>query len=154
EKRPFDISSVVSQTLTLLSGRADRQDVKILSELPEGAVTVVADQGHVRQLLLNLLINALDAVPGGGRIWLRLERSPESADGTADVPGSRRAAEPWLVLHIGDNGPGLPAALSDRIFEPFTSTKQNGTGLGLSICKRIVDAHGGTITAANRRGGG
>jgi signal transduction histidine kinase len=60
----------------------------------------------------------------------------------------------WLVLRVADTGPGLPAGLGQGIFAPFVSTKGTGMGLGLSICKRIVEAHGGEITAADRLGGG
>ena len=92
-----------------------------------------------RQLLFNLLLNALDAVPGGGTV--RVAVGP-------DGPGG------WLTVRVSDTGRGLPADLGPRIFEPFVSNKETGTGLGLSICRQIVEAHGGTIDAADRPGGG
>jgi signal transduction histidine kinase len=60
----------------------------------------------------------------------------------------------WLQIDVEDQGPGLPADMGERIFQPFVSTKDSGTGLGLAICKRIVEDHGGTIAAANRPEGG
>jgi two-component system sensor histidine kinase HydH len=80
----------------------------------------------------------LDALPGGGLINVVLEYEGDS----------------WLTLRVADNGCGLPTSLGERIFEPFTTTKETGLGLGLSICKRIALAHGGTISGANRAEGG
>jgi signal transduction histidine kinase len=94
--------------------------------------------GQVRQVVLNLLLNALDAVPQDGTIWLEL----------------RQENGKWLTLLVADTGGGLPAGLGAQIFEPFVSTKETGLGLGLSICKRIVEAHEGEIQAANRPEGG
>src|SRR5262249_21102502 len=104
-------------------------------------VVVEADFGQIRQVVLNLLLNALDAVPQGGTVWVRLAAPDTEADG-------------WLTLQVADTGPGLPGQLGQQIFEPFVSTKETGLGLGLSICKRIVEAHGGTLGAANRPEGG
>ena len=100
-------------------------------------------------MLLNLLINALDATPRG-----RDDRRPgRRRPGPTDrPPGPERRAR--LIDQVADSGRGLPAELGDRIFEPFVSTKETGLGLGLSICRRIVEAHGGRITAADRPGGG
>jgi signal transduction histidine kinase len=101
-----------------------------------------ADPNQLRQVLLNLLFNALDAQPRGGevRISARFDRANPS--------------DPQLVLTVADNGSGLPQSVGERIFEPFFSTKESGLGLGLSICRRIVESHGGTLTAANRLTGG
>ena len=93
-----------------------------------------------RQVMLNLLLNALEAVPDGGGVEVELE----AAEGEGR----------WLTVRVADTGPGLPEGLGDGIFRPFVSTKGTGMGLGLSICKRIVEAHGGAISAADRPGGG
>jgi signal transduction histidine kinase len=102
---------------------------------------ILADTGQLRQLLLNLLLNALDASPGGGSVRVEAVTEPGGETG-------------WLTLRVADTGRGLPDDLGPRIFEPFVSRKETGTGLGLSICKQIVEAHGGTIGAAARPGGG
>jgi signal transduction histidine kinase len=138
EKRTFAVGPVVEQTVGLVSGRAEQQGVRTECAMPPEPVVLQADPGQVRQVLLNLLLNALDAVPADGTIWVRL-----------DAPGTG-----WLTLQVADTGPGLPADLGDQIFEPFVSTKETGIGLGLSICQRLVEAHGGTIAAVNRSGGG
>src|SRR5262249_20265053 len=89
------------------------------------------------------LLNALEAVPCGDMVWLR-------AGNDSGPAGNRERNGPWFVLRVADTGPGLPADLGDRIFEPFVSTKVTGVGLGLSVCKRIVEGHGGDT----RPGGG
>jgi two-component system sensor histidine kinase HydH len=88
--------------------------------------------------VLNLVLNALDAVKTGARIDIRLWQEKDGE----------------LGLCVADNGCGLPLELGQRIFDPFVTAKETGLGLGLSICKRIVEAHGGTIVGRNRPGGG
>jgi two-component system sensor histidine kinase HydH len=141
EKRSFDLRPVLEQTLQLVRGRAENQGVTLHWQPPDEPVPIEADMGQVRQVVLNLLLNALDSTPQGGQVELHLERQPG--------PNGE-----WLWLQVADTGPGLPDGLGLRIFEPFVSTKETGMGLGLSICKRIVEAHGGEISAANRTEGG
>jgi signal transduction histidine kinase len=143
EKHLVEVRPLIEQTLRLLSGRAAQQGVKMDCALPDSPVTVEADLGQIRQVVLNLLLNALDALPSGGTIWVQVEMKEDSAE-----------EENWLLIRVIDNGPGLPANLGQQIFEPFFSTKETGLGLGLSISQRIVEAHGGTLTAANRSEGG
>jgi len=96
-----------------------------------------ADREMVRRALLNLVLNAVDAMPDGGRLEL-----------AADGDGSR------LELAVADSGPGLSEENLGRIFEPFVTTKQGGTGLGLTIVERIAEVHGGTVAAENVPGQG
>ena len=113
---------------------------------------VQADAGQMRQVLLNLLLNAIEASRGAGTVGVRMFREegrPVDSSTRLGGPGNPRA-----VIELADRGCGLPADLGERIFEPFVSTKESGTGLGLPICKRIVEEHGGTITAKAREGGG
>jgi signal transduction histidine kinase len=138
EKRTFEARDVLTQIVQLLEARAERQGVRIERCFPDEPLLIHADVGQVRQVVLNLLLNALDAIPRGGTI--RLELRKEGANG--------------LTFSVADTGAGLPAELGAQIFEPFVSTKESGLGLGLSICKRIVEAHDGAIEAANRPEGG
>jgi signal transduction histidine kinase len=138
EKRPLEVRALVEQTVALVAARAALRPCRIECVLPPEPVLATVDPGQVRQVLLNLLLNAVEAVPPGGTIRVSVEAEPDR----------------WLTLRVTDTGCGLPVALGSRIFAPFVSTKETGLGLGLSICKRIVEAHGGTIIAANRPGGG
>jgi two-component system sensor histidine kinase HydH len=151
EKTPLDVRLVVEQTVELISGRADRQRVQILDDFPDVPVMVEADAAQLRQVMLNLLLNALDALPDGGRIDVTISntRSPHWQEQTGTAPERL-----WTLVSIHDSGKGFATEILDRLFEPFSSTKETGTGLGMSICQRIVEAHGGMITASNSPQGG
>ena len=148
EKSEFDIVPIVEQTLELVEARARKQAVGLRWRFPELPVTVAADPGQIRQVLLNLLLNALDAMPEGGEAAIEVRRL--SLD---DVPEARRDV-PWCEVRVSDSGKGLSEVVLARIFEPFVTTKETGTGLGLSICRRIIAAHGGEIAARNLRHSG
>jgi signal transduction histidine kinase len=136
--RSLDVRPLVEQTLGLVANRAVSSRVRVDWSAPPEPVRAAVDPGQFRQVLLNLLLNALDAVRPGGVIQVTLGEGPSGG----------------LILRVADSGGGLPASLGSRIFAPFTTTKETGLGLGLSICKRIAEAHGGTISAANRPEGG
>ena len=127
------LRQVLDQTLELVAARARRQAVTIDSDLPAGRWSIEADHEQLRQVFLNLVLNALDALPHGG---------------TIEVGG--HAGGDGVTITVADNGPGISTEPVDQIFEPYVSTKDTGLGLGLAICRRIVDAHGGQIHAANR----
>lgn len=148
EMSEFDIVTVVGQALALVEARAQKQAVGLRQRLPEAPVTMVADVGQIRQVLLNLLLNALDAMPDGGETAIAIRRLPH-----ADVPQASRNIA-WCEIRISDSGTGLADTVLARAFQPFVTTKETGTGLGLSICRRIVIAHGGEITAGNLETGG
>lgn len=142
DPRPVDMVELAHHVADGIRPRADLQGVAIHVEEPPEPVIASADPNQLRQVLLNLVINALDAQPRGGavRIAASLER------------GSAR--EPQLVIAVADDGPGIPPGVGEKLFEPFFSTKESGLGLGLSICRRIVEAHGGTIFASSSASGG
>jgi signal transduction histidine kinase len=135
---PCDLREVVRQACDLVRVRAGQQQVQIDSDLPAGPVDACLDRGQMSTVLVNLFLNALDVMPSGGRLQVRLEALPGQA----------------FRLTVADTGPGIPAAMADRLFTPFTTTKPTGTGLGLSLSRRILQDHGGSITAANRPEGG
>jgi signal transduction histidine kinase len=137
ERRRTDLVDVVRRAAALVDGRARRQKVTVALQLPDQPLAAWLDPEQIQQVLVNVLINALDAQPRGGAIEL------EMALGEHEV-----------TVQVRDRGPGLPAGLSDRLFEPFVTGKPDGVGLGLSISKRLVEAHGGTICIANGADGG
>jgi two-component system sensor histidine kinase HydH len=138
ERREVDLRRLTDQAVRLVTARAAQRAIKVECRLPDEPLHFPVDSGQLSQVLLNLLLNAVDAVPSGGLVRVELARE---ADGR-------------LRLEVCDNGCGLPPELGSRIFAPFVTTKETGLGLGLSITKRIVEAHGGSIVAANRREGG
>jgi signal transduction histidine kinase len=152
EKKPLVLRQILRQTVDFVAPRASQMGIEIHSDLPEDIVEVEADAGQIRQVLLNLLLNALEASPEGKLVTIRMCAEPT----TVSSRGTNGASAPpeWMIFQIADRGCGLPVEIGERIFEPFVSTKDGGTGLGLPICKRIVDDHGGDIWAENRDGGG
>jgi signal transduction histidine kinase len=145
EKRPGDVCQIIGQTLDLIRARADRQGVQIRCQLADRPQMIEADHEQLRQLLLNLLLNALDALPQGGSIRVAAAQSgPEHAEGSTS----------WTTITVADDGPGIPHNLGDQIFAPYVSTKDAGLGLGLAISRQIVQLHGGEITASNAPDGG
>jgi signal transduction histidine kinase len=149
EKHPVDLGEIVRQTAELVTGRARRQGVHVHCDLPCEPVTVESDPNQMRQLVLNLLLNALDALPAGGRISVRFGNSSREPNSAASVP-DEEGKSGWVALEVADDGSGLPAELGSRIFDPFVTTKETGVGLGLAICQRIAEAHGGELRAADR----
>jgi signal transduction histidine kinase len=151
-KRPLRVHEVLSQTIDFVSYRTEQIGIRIEREFPEHTVEVQADAGQLREVLLNLLINAIDASPENGKVRVRLsyETCP---NGAGEVSPAQRASS-WIQIDVEDQGEGLPSDIGEKIFEPFVSTKESGTGLGLPVCKRIIEDHGGQITAANSAGGG
>ena len=150
ERREIDLRNVVSQTITVLAARAARRHISIEYRTPDRGIVLDADEAQLRQITLNLLLNALDAVADNGTIWIDIGAGSRlAADRSAGQEPARGA-----FLCVADNGRGLPTKDYDRIFEPFFSTKETGLGLGLAICQRIVESHGGTIEVSARPGGG
>lgn len=151
-KTSVDLRDIVAPTLDLIAERAARQRVDVRASLPGDALFTTVDRGQIRQLLLNVLLNAIEAMPSGGRLEVALERRPADHGG----PSAAKAAVPgeWVALRIADGGTGIAPDILPRMFEPFVTTKESGTGLGLSICSRIAAAHGGHVSARNRPGGG
>jgi signal transduction histidine kinase len=149
ERRRTDLAQVLRRAAALVEGRARRQKVLLKTDLPPQPEYLEFDPEQVHQVAVNLLLNALDALPRGGTIQVALARIPASRNGESGKP-----ACPLVEVRVQDSGSGIPPRIRDRLFEPFVSSKETGLGLGLSICKRLVEAHGGTIRGENAAEGG
>jgi signal transduction histidine kinase len=139
EHRPTDLLAVIRRAVSLLDGRARRQNVIIKTDVPPDPVELFIDPEQIHQVLVNLMLNALDAMPHGGELRLGVR--------VLDGP-------PRVEVRLHDTGLGIPAAVMSRLFEPFVSSKETGLGLGLSICRRLLETHGASITGENDPAGG
>jgi signal transduction histidine kinase len=150
ERRSADLIDVIRRAVSLIEGRSRRQRVALATDFPPGPVLLCIDPEQVRQVLVNLLLNALDMLPHGGLVRIEVEcRGTANGAGNGRLPGGST-----VEVRVRDTGPGISPQVRSRLFEPFVSSKETGLGLGLSICKRLIEAHGGTIRGDNVRGGG
>ena len=133
ERRPVSLAVLVQRMFTLVEGRARKQHVTLHFRPPTTPVIVEADADQMQQLLVNLALNALDAMPQGGSLDLSL-----------GVP-----VHGQVELRVHDTGPGIAPALLPRLFEPFVSSKETGLGLGLVVSRRIAESHGGNLWITN-----
>jgi two-component system sensor histidine kinase HydH len=145
DQKPLDVNDVVRKTLHLLEKEEGAARVEITNNLVEGLPPVRADAEQLRQVFINLAINALQAMTGGGRLQVStsLRRSTR-----------RGAAAAFLEVRFRDTGTGIPAPDGRNLFIPFFTTKEKGTGLGLPISQRIIENHGGTIEWRSQPGAG
>lgn len=141
--KPVNVNTIIEDTLLLLNRQLQRSNVEVISDLrPLPDAVIAADQ--IRQVLSNLVINAKDAMPNGGRLRIRSRHIP----GEDQLHG-------WMRIMIADTGTGIPRELVRTIFEPFVTTKgEKGTGLGLWIVKGIIQNHGGKLTVRSSPGKG
>ena len=140
QNKPLDINSVVDDVVRLTRNDLMNRDVAVSTELTPDLPPVFGDQIQLQQVLLNLLMNACEAM--------------EAVSGTPQVHiRTRRTDGGGVEISVSDRGGGIPAGDLERIFEPFVTTKEHGIGLGLSICHTIIIAHGGRLWAENIAGG-
>ena len=142
ESHPLDLREVVEDIVTLVRPDLLARQVTLTLDLPGWLPLVPGDRVHLQQVLLNLLLNAMDAMNGHPGAERRLTVRVK-----AGLPG-------WLEVTVSDAGTGLPPEESPRLFETFYTTKPNGMGMGLAISRTIIEAHGGKIRAENNPGPG
>ncbi|MCU0636740.1 MAG: ATP-binding protein, partial [Gemmatimonadaceae bacterium] len=175
--RAVEINGILEHALHLLADQGIMRRVDLRRDLDDGAPSVFAEHHDVEQVFVNLLLNAVDAMDGTGRLYVRTRRlrirDLTAAQGRRSVPASdrvphlpsrrtlawlERADRPDVVLQviIADSGPGVPLDDAERIFDPFYTTKPTGkgTGLGLAIVASTVENLGGTIWVQRAREGG
>ena len=137
--KTVELAQVVRYVCDLLGPEATARGIELAVTLPESLPPLTADPAQLKQALVNLMINAIQAVERGGRI----------AVGARHDPGAG-----VLAVDVTDNGPGVPGEKRAAIFEPFFTTKSDGSGLGLWIVQQIATAHGGVVTVGDRPDGG
>jgi signal transduction histidine kinase len=132
----LEINAAILEIMGLTRVATPEHGVSVAMQLSEGLPHILGDRVQLQQVILNLIMNAIEAMN-------------EVSEGSRELLISTREVEPGGVLvAVSDSGPGLPPANLARIFEPFYTTKSNGLGMGLSICRSIVEAHGGQLWAA------
>jgi signal transduction histidine kinase len=134
---PVEMRKILNHVCELLRPEAAARDIEISSQVEDSLPRVMADPVRLTQALLNVVINAIQAVDRKGRV----EVSAGVTDGQVSVA-------------VSDNGPGIPPEKLASIFDPYFTTKTEGSGLGLWIAQQIVTAHGGSLQARNRASGG
>ena len=152
-----DLRQTLQRALNLVEARVLQQRIEIVTEMGEIPLIVDGDTEKLHQMFVNLLINAIEAMNGGGRLTIEareirkskpLDQAPMFDDDTNG--GDTKLAQ----IQFRDTGMGIPAELMSRLFEPFATSKERGTGLGLAVSYRIIEEHFGTIQARNDPDGG
>lgn len=146
------LADAINSAVSLADGKASRGSILVNLTMPSDLPPVGADQHQLTQVFCNLLINAYEALEGRGRIDISARIAQTAADG-ALLPDGHQPV-PTVVVDVADDGPGMPADVAEKIFNPFFTTKAQGSGLGLAVVRKIVDAHDGRIdmTTADGRG--
>ena len=151
----LDLNTVIRSASSMLA-RLLGEEVQIETALDPNLRPVRAEEGQIEQVLMNLALNARDAMPGGGKLWIRTRnvRIPDGIEGAA--PAAVMPAGEYVQMVVEDSGAGIPQEILPHIFEPFFTTKEagKGTGLGLSVVYGIVKQSGGHIRAESPAGRG
>jgi PAS domain S-box-containing protein len=136
KREPVDVNEVIREMGVLLRGETMRYSILVTTDLEADIPRVMADRVQLQQVLMNLMLNGIDAM--------------KDADGARELAiKSQRAENHQVLVSVNDTGMGLPPEQSDKVFEAFFTTKPHGTGMGLSISRSIVESHGGRLWAAN-----
>lgn len=154
--RPLEVNRVVERTMLLLSSQKLFRGIQVIQRLQEPSPFALADERLLQQVLVNVLMNAAQAMPNKGRISIATEARPVEKwpEGTIAAGRPFGPDEKAAIIAIADTGPGIPQEDLPRIFEPFFSTKETGkgVGLGLAICHSLIEAMKGTILVESHLG--
>jgi C4-dicarboxylate-specific signal transduction histidine kinase len=161
-KERLDINQAIKEVIILAQSELQRNRVSLHTQLAGDLPPIMADRTQLQQVMLNLLINAIEAMSGGGEgpreLWVSSEKFVEVAGKSEKDTGADRAlahAE-WtdVLITVRDSGPGVDPKSLNRLFDAFYTTKPQGLGMGLAISRSIIEAHGGRLWAmANTSGG-
>src|SRR5947207_15850842 len=147
-----DLATVVHQSITLAESKVKRGNIEVQVDLAGALPVIDGDLNQLSQVFSNLLTNAFEALDGSGRVTIRAGQTQSEVDPA--MVGMDRTATPVVVVEVIDDGPGVPAEATDKIFDPFFMTKHQGAVLGLAIYRKIVDAHDGRIDVNSAPGRG
>ncbi len=142
KKQKVDVAAVIDMTIDLLAYRLELHSVAVQKSLARGLPLVEGDPELLKEVFVNLMVNACEAMGNGGEIVIRADEAPVENIGRA------------VLIRFSDNGPGMSEELQARAMQPFETTKPDGTGLGLFIAVRIIEEHGGKLTLQSRQGYG
>jgi len=134
QRQPFDLNVAVSEVIVMVRSAIASNGIAVSTQLMEKLVAIQGDRVQLQQVVVNLILNAVEAMS-----------SIEA--GTRELSIKTEQAQTGAVLSVSDSGPGIDAGNLERVFEPFYTTKSSGVGMGLSICRSIIDAHGGRLWA-------
>ncbi len=137
DRQPVDVGAELAGVLAFAAPDLEQRGIRVAMQAPSGSFIIQADGGRLHQVFLNIILNAMDAMPGGGLLTCRVEQSGQG-----------------VVVSIADTGSGIDPSVRDRLFEPFVTTKPRGTGLGLARVRHILEQHGGTISCESLEGVG
>jgi two-component system NtrC family sensor kinase len=132
DRTSTDVNALIETVLLLLEKQLQKQNIQIKRKFGQNLSNVLVARNQIQQVFLNILLNAMEVMPDGGKIEIQSRQSGELVE-----------------ISFTDSGPGVSALHQSQIFEPFMSTKNQGTGLGLSVSYNIVDAHGGKLELVN-----
>jgi two-component system NtrC family sensor kinase len=139
QRQALDLNKVAEDVLALVRNQASFQNITVQTELDPKIPSVLADADQMRQVVMNILLNAVDAMPQGGALRIRSSFEPKPNQ---------------VMLRISDTGSGIPIEIQDKLFEPFFTTKTNGTGLGLAVAYGIMERHKGALKVESAPGYG
>ncbi|MBS1237869.1 MAG: signal transduction histidine kinase, partial [Deltaproteobacteria bacterium] len=139
QKKRASLQSLIQRSLKMIERQTSAKGIQVLSELPSDIQDVDLDPDGINQVLLNLYLNAIEAMEQGGTLTVSL---------------SKKESSPWVKLTVTDTGAGISREDLEHVFDPYFTTKQTGTGLGLAIVHKIIEAHRGEVRAESEVGRG
>jgi len=155
------VGAILEETIGLIRHEMAAAPIRLIKELAPDLPPAWLDRNKIQQVFVNLLTNAIHAMPEGGRLTVKaytrhLREGETDHDAGSRTPERFRAGDKVVVAEVIDTGTGIPEEKLAHIFDPFFTTKPTGkgTGLGLTVTKKIVELHGGTISIRNRKEGG
>lgn len=148
---PLNVHQLLERVALLHAETARVQGVSLVRRYDPSLPPILGDEDRLLQVFHNLVVNALEAMPQGGRLTLATRVSRNPLFGKVDTGQGPR---PMVEVQVADEGPGIPASVRGRIFDPFFTTKPRGLGLGLALCHRIVEEHRGVLHVESQEGRG